>query len=385
MQIPGTKQVLGKKYRVGILTAPSEQASVAPISNLVEIVKPISSSIIIITGNAAYDYFKKDTGVVSYDTSHPIESNPAKKIFNYIEAQFRGSFVILKNRNTVDVWFFFMGGEREILPILTAKLLRKPTLLILTGSIVKNARYSKDQFLLPIILLNRVICNLVSGLILYSSRIIPDLGLDQYKNKVFIAQRHFIDPGLFRCSKNYEDRSPLIGYIGRLSGEKGVLNFVDSFPGIHSIDPDIHFFIGGDGALRDKILTCISLNGLEEKVTVASWIPHGELPTCLNQLKLLVLPSYTEGLPNIMLESMACGTPVIVTPVGAVPDVITDQISGFILPDNSPSFIEESVIRALNHPDLKKISDRGKIIIETRFGFENAVESYAAILSKFSP
>jgi glycosyltransferase involved in cell wall biosynthesis len=74
-------------------------------------------------------------------------------------------------------------------------------------------------------------------------------------------------------------------------------------------------------------------------------------------LRLLVLPSYTEGLPNIMLEAMACGTPVLATPVGAIPDVIIDGKTGFIMENNSPECIAENVIRALNSPDLER--DRG--------------------------
>jgi len=384
MSVQNPKKI-EKKYQIGILTSPTEQASVGPISNLITILKALSSSIVIITGNAPYDFFKKDPELLVYDTSHPHGSNYVTLIFNYIQSQFKGAYYILKNRNNVDLWLFFMGGNREILPILTARLLRKPTLLLLTGSIVKSAQYSKDPFILPIKILDLITCNLVNGLIVYSPKLIPELQLEHYPRKIYIAQRHFIDIDLFKCSTNYEERSKIIGYIGRFSGEKGVLNFVNSFPGIHSRDPAIHFFIGGEGVLLHQIRTSISMNGLDENVTVSHWISHDELPVYLNRLKLLVLPSYTEGLPNILLESMACGTPVIVTSVGAVSDVITDQISGFILQDNSPLTIENSVLQALNYPDLKKISDTGRDIVDTEYRYENAVESYAAILSKFLP
>jgi glycosyltransferase involved in cell wall biosynthesis len=384
MKDPENEGISKKKYRVGILTAPAEQASVAPISNLIEILKPISKTLVIITGNASYDYFKGDPGVSCYDSSHPIEESHVKRIFNYLYAQFRGSLLILNQRNKVDVWFFFMGGEREFFPILTAKILRKPTLLILTGSIVKTAIYSRDPFFLPIKLLNWITCASVSGIILYSSKLISEIGLERHQKKTFIAQRHFLDLELFKCSKKFEERPYIIGYIGRLSEEKGILNFISAFSRIHTENPKINFFIGGDGVLRDQIKSRIFSEGLKEKVTCTGWIPHNELPAYLNNLKLLVLPSYTEGLPNIMLEAMACGTPVLVTPVGAIPEIITTEKTGFILSDNSPEKIGESVIQAINHPQLKTIANNGKIFIESEFGFQQAVDSYIQILSKFS-
>jgi glycosyltransferase involved in cell wall biosynthesis len=365
-----------KRYRIGILTAPTEQASVVPISNLIEIVKPLSKSIVIITGNAAYNYLIKDIDISSYDNSHPIYKNHIKKIFNYLFAQFRGSWILLKNRNNVDMWIFFMGGEREILPILTAKLLKKPTLLILTGSIVNFAKYSHDPFLIPTKILNRITCNLVNGILLYSYRLIPETGLEKHKEKIFIVQRHFVDFNLFKCFENFDDRTDTIGYIGRLSEEKGVQHFVQALPTILNAQKDSYVFIGGDGPLKEDIKILLTAEKISNHVDLRGWISHDDLPKYLNQLRLLVLPSYTEGLPNIMLEAMACGTPVLATPVGAIPDVIREGETGFIMEDNSPECIAENVIRALNSPDLARIAENGRHLVLENFTFEKTVRRW---------
>lgn len=94
--------------------------------------------------------------------------------------------------------------------------------------------------------------------------------------------------------------------------------------------------IGGDGELKESIAASLQEQGVTARVELPGWISHDDLPRYLNQLRLLVLPSYTEGLPNIMLEAMACGTPVLATPVGAIPDVIIDGRTGFVMDNMTP-------------------------------------------------
>ena len=130
--------------------------------------------------------------------------------------------------------------------------------------------------------------------------------------------------------------------------------------------------IGGDGPLKELIEASLQKGGVTARVDLPGWISHDDLPGYLNQLRLLVLPSYTEGLPNIMLEAMACGTPVLATPVGAIPDVIIDGKTGFIMENNSPECIAENVKRALDSPDLERIAEAGRRFVEENFTFERS-------------
>jgi glycosyltransferase involved in cell wall biosynthesis len=372
-----------EKLRIGICTTPLESASVSPTSNLIDILKSLSRDLILITGSEGYSVFEHDPRIKCYGSNRKTHANFFIRVKDAISFQLLECYIILMNKNKIDLWVFFMGGERQLFPILISKLMRKPCLLIQGGSLIKSAIYGKDPFLVAIKLLCRINCFLIDGIIIYSPRLLEEAKLEKYKKKVFIAQRHFIDIDLFKSNVKYDKRPNMIGYLGRLSNEKGVVNLVQSFLGISSKNPNILFFIGGEGALRKQLIDIVSDNGLENKVTFSGWIPHDKLPFYLNQLKLLVLPSYTEGLPNIMLEAMACGTPVLATPVGAIPDIIINKKTGFILPDNSPDSIEESIIKVLNHPNLDTVVTEGKSLIENKFSFEKAVESYATILSKF--
>lgn len=127
-----------------------------------------------------------------------------------------------------------------------------------------------------------------------------------------------------------------------------------------------------------------SYENLNNKVELTGWIPHDELPDYSNMLKLIVLPSYTEGLPNVMLEAMACGTPVLATPVGTIPDVIKDGETGFIMENNNPECVAENVIRVLEHPDLDKIVKNARELVEKEYTYEAAVERYRMILKELS-
>ena len=112
-----------------------------------------------------------------------------------------------------------------------------------------------------------------------------------------------------------EERSNKIGYIGRFSEKKGVMNFLKYILLLDVTTNQLNILFGGDGRLKTKMEDFIKLNRLDAIIEMGGWIAHSDLPKYLNTLKLLVLPSYTEGLPNIILEAMACGTPVLTTSI----------------------------------------------------------------------
>lgn len=189
----------------------------------------------------------------------------------------------------------------------------------------------------------------------------------------------------YKIKKQFDERDNLVGYIGRLSGEKGILNFVKAIPAILEEGRETKFLIGGDGQLREKIERYLDEKNLSPKVKLAGWVPHDELPDYLNELKLVVLPSYTEGLPNVMLEAMACGTPVLATPVGCVPDVIKDGENGFIMQNNSPECIAENVVRVLNYSELDKVMKNARELVKKEFTYDAAVERYRRVLGNLAP
>ncbi len=118
---------------------------------------------------------------------------------------------------------------------------------------------------------------------------------------------------------------------------------------------------------------------LEKYVHMRKWVPHEELPAVLNSLRLLVIPSFSEGLPNIMLEAMACGTPVLASRVGAIRDTIKDGENGFLIRDNAPISIAEGISRALSKSDIDSVVEKASSMIDQEFSFEKAVAKWRDI------
>ena len=161
---------------------------------------------------------------------------------------------------------------------------------------------------------------------------------------------------------------------------KGIENFIQAIPEILTEKNNFKFILIGDGPLMDKIKEFRDANHLQENIILTGWINHNDLPRYLNEFKLLILPSYTEGLPNVILEAMACGTPVITTNVGAIPDIIQDEHTGFIMDDNSEETIRINITRALQHPQLNVIVQNANILVNKEFNYNNTLNLWKKIL-----
>ena len=369
-----------KKPNIGIITFPISEAGNIPLSNLVDIVQPLSNDTYLITGNDGYTFFKDDRRIYTHGIRHERGKNVFTRILKYILAQLRISYQLAKVAKNVDLWIFFIGGQDLLFPMLTAKSLRKKVILAFAESSVLGLKSANDNLFKPVEILEIICRSLANRIIVYTPTLIEEWNLEKHKNKIYIAHEHFLNFDMLKIKKKLDERNNLVGYIGRLSEEKGVSNFVKAIPGMIKRKDDLEFLIGGDGQLQYGIEKYIGKENLDDKVKLAGWVPHDELSDYLNKLKLIVLPSYTEGLPNLMLEAMACGTPMLATPVGAIPDIIIDGETGFIMKNNSPECIAENVMRALEHPDLERIVENARVLVEREFTYEAAVEIYREIL-----
>jgi glycosyltransferase involved in cell wall biosynthesis len=363
--------------RICLVSFPIDLAFHIPISNLVGIISSIAETSVVF---GSYDPIPCKNNNINffYIIYYAREASKIKKIFRYAILQIQIAYKLILLRDSFDHILIFIECGPLFLTILS-KLLHKNIYWMLPAKI---SIFSKNLFSKTEEIISRICYNLSTKIIIYSPYLINDWHLEAYRYKILIAHRHFLDFETFTVTTPFPDRPPLIGYIGRLSREKGVQHFARSLSAIFADREGLCALIGGDGKLKESIASSLQEEGIAARVDLPGWISHDNLPGYLNQLRLLVLPSYTEGLPNIMLEAMACGTPVLATPVGAVPDVIIDGKTGFIMKNNSPECIAENVARVLEHPDLERIAERGKRFVGENFTFERAVERWKEVFEE---
>jgi len=372
-----------KQIDIGILTFPIGKSGIVPLSNLISIMSSISRELHVVTGGAGYTPNAYGNNVHFYEIKHKETARGIfGRIMNYFQTQVAISCRIINLTRKVDLWILSIGGEGMLLPILTAKLLRKVVIIVSAGSGFRVSIAQKDKLAGMLGILQQISYRLSDRIILYSERIIHELNLQQLSRKISVAPRHFLDFTKFTILKPLNERNAIIGYIGSLNEAKGVVGLLEAIPLILKENNRVNFLIGGAGVLETRIKNDLKEKRLDDKVKFTGWIPHEKVPDFLNELILLVLPSETEGLPNIILEAMACGTPVLSTPVGAVPDVITDGETGFLMENSSPECIAENIIKTLNHASLDRIAYNAGTLVKARFSYANALERYKKILAE---
>lgn len=356
-------------------------------TELINILTTLSSKIFVVTAN----FFPKSlsSNVEIINVNSPIIETAyetiSSKIRRFVSAQFRISKEAVRIYPQIDGAFLFLSSSLIFLPTILLRLYRKKLLVIVTGSgsqtIKKTYPTMAGRFFSLIFrLIEQFNYAVADKIIVYSASMAKEMDLERHGAKIFKdGYRGFIDTEHFGIKRGPGERKDVVGFIGRLSGEKGILEFSKAIPLVLS-KKEVRFLIIGEGALLENIKNLLRKNDCLDKVDFLGWVPNFKMPTYLNEIKLLVLPSHTEGLPKTMLEAMACGAIVLASPVGAVPDIVENNHTGFLLENNSPYYIANKILKLLDLENLDKIQRRARSLIEEKFNYERAVERYRVIL-----
>lgn len=120
-------------------------------------------------------------------------------------------------------------------------------------------------------------------------------------------------------------------FVGRLEEVKNIPNLIEAVKELSKEGRSYQLYIVGDGSLRNRLDEMIEAENLTTTVHLLGKINHDEMVAYYNMADIFVLPSKMEGVPMVILEALACGTPVLATNVGGIPDLITAGKNGFLI------------------------------------------------------
>jgi glycosyltransferase involved in cell wall biosynthesis len=151
------------------------------------------------------------------------------------------------------------------------------------------------------------------------------------------------DLSVFRVQDRNEARQKLridpasdaVVYIGRMDIRKGLRELVDAAVALHPQRPSLHVYLVGEGPDRNLIESAIQSANAASYIHAMPACAFDDVPVWMAAADLVTLPSYMEGCPNVVLEALACGRPVVATRVGGIPEIMNDECGRLVQPRNS--------------------------------------------------
>lgn len=306
----------------------------------------------------------------------------------FVRNQFRMARVIRRREEKL---ILFYGSMTYILPIVAARLSGK-TVVTEPRADVPLSLYLQWKRRVPTIVarilagsvrvLERTGYQLSDGIVSYSPGMADQLGLYSYEEKLYTDGARFVDTERFSVSKPFSERERVVGFVGRFAEEKGIRTLASVAT---KLPDDITFRFVGDGPLRDWLQRKVKSEIDAGAVEIRGWVDHDEVPDELNELQLLVMPSEpTEGLPTLVIEAMACGTPVYATDVSGVPDVVRDAETGLLMSSRDPAEISNRISEFVGGDEICEWSRTSRALIESKYTFDEAVRRYNSMLRTIS-
>ena len=176
----------------------------------------------------------------------------------------------------------------------------------------------------------------------------------------------------------------IVASAGRMSPEKGHKDLVDAAAAVVRDDPSVGFIHFGRGPLEGDLARRIAGLGLGARFVRGGF--RTDLARLMPNVDLFALPSYTEGLPVVVLEAFAAGLPVVATAVGGTPEVVEPGVNGRLVPPGDPAALARAISATLADPRARRaMGDRGRALVLERFTFETQARRYDRLFEALMP
>jgi glycosyltransferase involved in cell wall biosynthesis len=169
---------------------------------------------------------------------------------------------------------------------------------------------------------------------------------------------HLQDRSAARSELAIDHRAELVLFVGRLDTAKGIEELLDAFSSLASRRPNLRLAFVGDGPGSVHLQSKAKHLGLADRITLKGACSSQEVAEWLAAANVLALPSYNEGYPNVVIEALSCGRPVIATNVGGILELVNEE-SGILIAPKDSRALADSIEKAMDRRwDEQSISEQ---------------------------
>jgi len=172
--------------------------------------------------------------------------------------------------------------------------------------------------------------------------------------------------------------------IGRFVEQKGQMVLIRAMKRIVAARPEVHLTLIGDGEMRPDLEREIETSGLGANVTLTGWLDEAGVRAELATSHVLVMPSFAEGLPMVVMEAMAAARPVLATYVAGTPELVVAGETGWLIPAGDESALAETVheIAGLPKEQLAAMGKQGRLRVLERHDSDKEAAKLAVLFRK---
>jgi glycosyltransferase involved in cell wall biosynthesis len=277
------------------------------------------------------------------------------------------------------------GYKANITGHYAAKAARIPRIGCFRGYTRENLKVRLYQFIERrfIAMADRIVCVADA-----QKSFLTGLGIEE--DRIVVIHNSFHEGGTESASVDlYEEfsidrKDRIILSAGRLSPEKGHRWAILAMPEVLRRFPDTTLVILGEGQELGRLEALCRRSGIEGKVRFPGF--RKGIVSYLRGADLLVNPSLSEGLPNIILEAVSAGTPVVATAVGGVPEMVADGETGYLCSPKDASSLAAAIIRALSgRAETEECRSKARLLLDSRFHPAAQLQKYLDLYRRFLP
>ena len=173
-------------------------------------------------------------------------------------------------------------------------------------------------------------------------------------------------------------------YCGVLVPRKGIHHLIEALAQIQDRIPQAHLWIIGQASnpdYADQLRAQVAQAGLSDRVTFVGHVEQAELARYMARGRVFVLPTYSEGMPKVVVEAMLCGTPVLASAVDGIPEVIDDGVEGLLVQPGDVDALAEKLLALFGSVDVDAMGQRAKARATAFYSPEAYIRNYGELFA----